>query len=108
MTTRYGRQPIRSLLSRRGWTVTRLALHLGMSARTLSRPLLGECAPSNVLREKLPDLLSTPLDQLFTPESLRGTFHEDHTRHDLLVPDQGSTPRVPASELSRAQLEKDS
>lgn len=64
------RQPARDLIAESGRTVRSIAEEIGVNHRHLLGVLSGVTTPSKRVRDELPRILDTPLDQLFTPEAL--------------------------------------
>ncbi len=67
---KYGDQPVVLVMHEQRWTYPQLALKLGVTHKHLYAAARGVTTPSWLLREQLPEVLGTPLAELFTPESL--------------------------------------
>lgn len=82
MSPLFGVQPARQCIADHGLTVSAAAEKLGENRGHFYRALLGYVAPCRRLRRTLPELLDTPLEELFTAESLAhqyGTGRGDYT-----------------------------
>jgi transcriptional regulator with XRE-family HTH domain len=64
------RQPARDLIAESGRTIIGIAEEIGVKRSHLAKSLYGYCTPCQAVRNRLPQILNTPLDQLFTPELL--------------------------------------
>lgn len=73
--SKFGRQPIHALLRERRWPLTTFAIQHGINQDHLRNATLGRIAASRELQDVLPELLGVPIEELFTPESLRAGNH---------------------------------
>ena len=75
-STRFGQQPIRGIVRRRHWNLRLVAFELGVGYSHLINSANGVTRPSPDLQQKLSKFLDLPVEQLFTQESLAGTYDE--------------------------------
>jgi transcriptional regulator with XRE-family HTH domain len=68
--TRFGQQPCRALLREKGWSILQAAQEIGVTYPQLHYAMNGTTRPRPDVRERLPELLGVPLEELFTPEAL--------------------------------------
>jgi transcriptional regulator with XRE-family HTH domain len=68
--TRFGSQPGHKTLLSQGRTVSASARVLGIAEAHLHGALSGRIRPSHEVREKLPEFLGVPLNELFTEDAL--------------------------------------
>ncbi|HZN70583.1 MAG TPA: helix-turn-helix transcriptional regulator [Micromonosporaceae bacterium] len=73
-TTRFGRQPARDVIFLKRWSVVGLAAELGVKHAHLNQAIRGRVRPAPRLRERLPELLGVPLEELFTAEALERPY----------------------------------
>lgn len=69
VTSRYGPQPARAVVSARGSSPERVAFAIGVKVNHLRFALEGRVRPGAAVRERLPAYLGLPLEELFTAES---------------------------------------
>jgi transcriptional regulator with XRE-family HTH domain len=72
--TDYGVQPSRSILLQQARTVAGVARLLQVSPQHLKNALSGLTPPRPEVRERLPEILGVPLEQLFTQSALTRQF----------------------------------
>lgn len=75
----YKKQPAMQILWDQRWTVPRAAEAIGVPRNHLGAALYGRVAPSHPVRERLPILVSTPIDELDTSSSRWSTARTFHT-----------------------------
>jgi len=75
LDTRFGTQPAREILRARRLSIRDVAVALGVSPRHLYNALQGYITPRTEVRQKMPDLLGVPLEELFTPDVIALPFH---------------------------------
>lgn len=68
-------QPAREVMYAQRWSAALLAEEIGVSYGHLRCVLAGTSALSPEVREKLPQILGTPLEELFSPELLARQYH---------------------------------
>lgn len=72
--SRFGHQPARVLLRRRGHSLRQLAEQIGVSEKHFRDSVLGYTRPRPEVVAQLPALVSVPLEKLFTDEVLAKPF----------------------------------
>ncbi|WP_335986417.1 hypothetical protein [Glycomyces sp. MUSA5-2] len=71
--TRFGRQPAHAILKYKGYgAIEKCAVDIEVNRMSLRDALLGRHRPGMGIRERLPEYLGVPLEELFTEESLGG------------------------------------
>lgn len=83
--SRYGRQPLGDKMHEQRWTITRLAKDHDFDALHLKYVVSGVVRPNMDIRERIPDILGVPLEDLFTAEALKppntGNPSHPHLKH---------------------------
>ena len=74
--TRFGEQPIRAVVRRRHWNLRLIAYETGVAYSHLMNAANGITPASPQVRQKLSEFLDLPVEELFTQESLAGTYDE--------------------------------
>jgi hypothetical protein len=74
--TRVGEQPVWAIVRRRHWNLRLIAYEVGLGYTHLINSANGVTRPSPDLPQKLSKFLDLPVEQLFTQESLAGTYDE--------------------------------
>jgi hypothetical protein len=74
VSTRFGVQPAHKIIRDQQWTFPAVAKALDIPFPHLVRSVRGMTVPSPGLRERLPELLGVPLEELFTAEILAHTY----------------------------------
>jgi hypothetical protein len=75
-STRFGEQPIRGIVRRRHWNLRLIAYETGLGYNHLLNAVNGVTPASPQVRRKLSEFLDLPVEELFTQESLAGTYDE--------------------------------
>jgi len=70
VTSTYGEQPVKGILSARGFTVAGLARANEIDTNHLRGVVIGRIRPSQDVRVMLCAVLNEPITRLFTPEVL--------------------------------------
>lgn len=68
--TKYGRQPIYSVLRRQRWTFAALSRETGVSLRALLLSARGETRPNADIRRLVPPFLGVSLEDLYSPDAI--------------------------------------
>jgi transcriptional regulator with XRE-family HTH domain len=71
LPTRFGTQPGHQILVSQGRTISGVARVLRLHPAHLAQALQGRIRPNYEVRERLPDLLGVPLEELFTEDALQ-------------------------------------
>jgi transcriptional regulator with XRE-family HTH domain len=78
--TRFGEQPIRSIVRRRHWNLKLIAYETGVAYGHLINAANGITPPSPQLRTKLSEFLGLPVEKLFSNDALAATYSEGRAR----------------------------
>jgi transcriptional regulator with XRE-family HTH domain len=78
--TRFGEQPIRSIVRRRHWNLKLIAYETGVAYSHLINAANGITPPSPQLRKKLSEFLGLPVEKLFSTDALAATYSEGRAR----------------------------
>lgn len=105
--SKFGVQPAREILTERGYSLNRAAELLPENRSHLRNAVLGIVSPCERLRESLPRLLDTRLEELFTQESLSSQYGSGYTSA-APVPRRTREQMLKDAEVSRARRELDS
>ncbi|WP_169798565.1 helix-turn-helix transcriptional regulator [Piscicoccus intestinalis] len=74
-------QPARDILKQKRWTVAAAAREIGVSQTHLGNTVTGRNRPNDIVREKLPELLGVPLEELFYPDMIVIPFSPRPSQH---------------------------
>lgn len=74
MPTKFGVQPARRIFAEKCLVITGVAHQIGVGHQHLNRVVNGRTPPSDAVRERLPEFIGVPLEELFTPELLSTPF----------------------------------
>lgn len=77
---RLGYQPAREVMEKLAISVREAARDLDIPGRHLDYALRGKAHPMDIVRQRLPIYLRTPLHKLFTPESLARRYNPEHNK----------------------------
>lgn len=78
------RQPARDHLAKQRWSINKAADEIGVPRGHLHNVVFGTCGLSDEVRERLPELLNLPLEELFESDVLTRPYtgHRDgHINH---------------------------
>jgi ribosome-binding protein aMBF1 (putative translation factor) len=75
---KFGVQPALAALRAERWSTALAARTIGVPENHLKHVVHGRTYPNAIVREKLPELLGLPLEDLFVPDMLAKTY--DGTR----------------------------
>lgn len=92
MAKNLGPQPARRILRRDArLSITEAAEQINVRRSHLNSALLGYCAPSEDVRERLPRLIGRPLEELFTPESLAEPYRGPNSQSWAYAKDRATS-----------------
>ena len=78
--TRFGEQPVWTVVRRRHWNLRLIAYETGVGYSHLINSANGVTRPSQDLQQKLSQFFDLPVERLFTQEALAVEYHEGQAR----------------------------
>lgn len=66
----HGPQPLRAVLTKNRYTVRQAAAAINVDPLHLTNVIRGGARPCQAVRDRLPELLGVPLEELFTEDAL--------------------------------------